>query len=263
MLKYLPMRTKAEMRVALAVLTIAAVILTVLLSTLALYLMTSGDPHEIWHINEVWMKGILFAILISGAVGTVFFGILLNTMRELYEARAQLNVIAQQDPLTGLLNRRGFDAAAAALIQQASARCDQLSALICDIDHFKKINDTYGHECGDQAIQHVATLLRRISSDRRHAVIGRHGGEEFAVILAGQTHREVACLAEELRSMIASSPFVWDQASVCLTISLGTSMSPPAAASVHSLLSRADAALFEAKSQGRNRVVQAPVALAA
>ena len=130
MLKYLPMRTKAEMRVALVVLTIAAVILTVLLSILALYLMTSGDPYETWHINEVWMKGILFAILISGAVGTIFFYTLLNTMRELYEARAQLNVIAQQDPLTGLLNRRGFDAAAAVLIQQSISRRDQLSALI-------------------------------------------------------------------------------------------------------------------------------------
>lgn len=263
MLKYLPIGSRAEVRVALVLLTIAVIVLSVLLTIIAIYMTTTGDPNAVVPEHEIWRNQILFSILISGTVGPLVLHGLLNTMRELHEARAQLNVIAQQDPLTGLLNRRGFDATAAVLIQQASARSDPLSALICDIDHFKRINDTYGHECGDRAIQHVATLLRRMSSDGLRAVIGRQGGEEFAVILAGQTHCEVDSLAEKVRSMIASTPFVWEQANVYLTISLGTSMSPPASASVHSLLSRADAALYEAKSQGRNRVVQAPVALAA
>jgi diguanylate cyclase (GGDEF)-like protein len=263
MLKYVPVSSKAEVRVALVVLTFAAVTLAVIFTIAALYLTTGSNSYEVRHVNDIWMRAIVFAVLISGTVGPLFIYGLLNTMRELHQARAQLEIIAQQDPLTGLLNRRGFDAAAAVLIQQASARCDQLSALICDIDHFKKINDTYGHECGDKAIQHVASLLRGISSGGRRAVIGRQGGEEFAVILAGQTPREVVSLAEELRSMIASTPFKWGEAHVYLTISLGTSMLPSDGASVHSLLSRADAALYEAKSRGRNRVVQAPVALAA
>jgi predicted signal transduction protein with EAL and GGDEF domain len=176
MLKYIEISSKAEIRVALVILTVAAIILSVLLSILALYMTTTGNPDAVVPEREIWINTITFTILIPGIVCPLVVHKLLNTMRELHEARAQLNVIAQQDPLTGLLNRRGFDAAAAVLIQQSSARCDHLSALICDIDHFKRINDTYGHECGDKAIQHVATLLRGISSHGRHAVIGRQGG---------------------------------------------------------------------------------------
>lgn len=263
MLKVLPTGSKAEIRIALVVLTAVAIVLSVLLAILALYMTTTGNPDAVVPERDIWIKTILFSILIPGIVCPLVVHKLLNTLHDLHQARAQLDTYAQQDPLTGLLNRRGFDAAAAALIEHADARCLQLSALMCDIDHFKRINDTFGHECGDRAIQHVATLLRGISTDGRHTVIGRQGGEEFAILLAGKTPREVAYLAEEIRSAIASTPLVWDGANVYLTISLGTSMSPPAAATVRSLLSRADAALYEAKSRGRNRVVQAPLAVAA
>lgn len=263
MFKAVSIKSRTEIRVALFVLTSAAVALSLGLAVVALWITTSGDPDAVIPERQIWSNTIFFATLIPGIVCPVVTHKLLNTLRELHEARSLLDEMARKDPLTGLLNRRGFDAAAAEMIEQSIARHEQLAALLCDIDHFKQINDTYGHACGDKAIQHVASLLKTISIDGRTAVIGRQGGEEFAIIMAGGTARDFAHVAEGIRSAISSTPLLWDQGTVHFTISIGMSLSPPVTASVHSLLSRADAALYEAKTSGRNRVVEAFIAAAA
>jgi diguanylate cyclase (GGDEF)-like protein len=261
--KKLPIASKSEIRITLIGLTLASVALSVGLAILALWLTTSGDPDTLVPEWEIWVNMIFFSALIPALVCPTVVHALLKTLRELHLARAELDAIAHRDPLTGLLNRRGFDEAAGALIGQAAARREVVSALLCDIDHFKRINDTYGHDCGDVAIRHVASVIRATLATSAKVAIGRQGGEEFAVIATGRSIRELAQLAELLRSTMAATPFNWEGEDISLTISLGTSMAPPTEASVKSLLSSADEALYEAKKRGRNRVVQAHFAMAA
>ncbi len=261
--KKLPIASKSEIRITLIGLTLASVALSVGLAILALWLTTTGDPDTLVPEWEIWVNMIFFSALIPALVCPTVVHALLKTLRELHLARAELDAIAHRDPLTGLLNRRGFDKAAGTLIGQAAARREAVSALLCDIDHFKRINDTYGHDCGDVAIRHVASVIRATLTTSTKVAIGRQGGEEFAVIATGRSIRELAHLAELLRSTMAETPFNWEGEDISLTISLGTSMAPPTEASVKSLLSSADEALYEAKKRGRNRVVQAHLAMAA
>jgi diguanylate cyclase (GGDEF)-like protein len=262
-LKKLPIASKSEIWTALIGLTLASVALSVGLAIVALWMTTSGNPDTLVPEGEIWAHMIFFSALIPAMVCPTVVYALLNTLRELHLARAELDAIAHRDPLTGLLNRRGFDEAAAALIDQEIARREQVSALLCDIDHFKRINDTYGHECGDIAIRHVATVIRSTLTTFAKVAIGRQGGEEFAVIATGRSVREIAQMAEALRANVAATPFGWEGEDIRLTISVGTSMSASTGASVQSLLSSADEALYEAKRRGRNRVVQAQFAVAA
>jgi diguanylate cyclase (GGDEF)-like protein len=262
-LNKLPIASKSEIRLTLIGLTLVSIALSVGLAILALWLTTSGDPDALVPEREIWANMIFFSALIPAIVCPTVVHALLNTLRELHLARAELDAIAHRDPLTGLLNRRGFDEAAAALIGQAATRSEQVSAILCDIDHFKRINDTHGHDCGDMAIRHVANLIRTTLSAGAKVTLGRQGGEEFAVIATGLSVRELARIAEKLRATVAATPFNWEGEDITITISLGTSMSSSSRANVKSLLSGADEALYEAKRRGRNRVVQARFSAAA
>jgi two-component system cell cycle response regulator len=156
--------------------------------------------------------------------------------------------LATTDSLTGALNRRAFFERAT----QASERAQSgaaLAAIMFDIDHFKRINDSYGHAIGDKAIRLVAREAAMIDG-----FVGRLGGEEFAVLLEGATMTDAVQIAEELRSKVAAMRFVTESGVMTLTCSFGVSEWEPAD-TIDSLLKRADVALYAAKSGGRNRVV--------
>ena len=158
--------------------------------------------------------------------------------------------LASVDPLTGLHNRRVFFE----LAEEASGRCgerDALTAIMLDIDHFKRINDLYGHDVGDQAIAAVAK-----AAAIEGAVTGRLGGEEFAILLEGYTLAEAATLAEQMRARVAALRFDTANGAMTLTCSFGVSERKPGD-SIDDLLKRADVALYAAKTSGRNRVVTA------
>ena len=155
------------------------------------------------------------------------------------------------DPLTGLCNRRGF-------FEQATEACARvvppdgsLSAIILDIDNFKHINDSYGHETGDEAIRACAATAR-ISE----ALTGRLGGDEFALLLEDRPLSQAIEIAEDLRTRLAARPFDTGKDRIMLTWSVGVSEGRPGD-SVDQILARADAALYDAKLAGRNRVVGA------
>ena len=112
----------------------------------------------------------------------------LTLMTALDRARQELARVAATDQLTGLLNRRGFEEAAARVLDQAEEKGEPVAILMCDIDHFKSINDTYGHEFGDQSIRQVANMLAKLDHVPQ-AIAGRHGGEEFVVLLPGLSRR--------------------------------------------------------------------------
>ena len=178
----------------------------------------------------------------------------LRAAERLASMHHELIRLATIDPLTGLCNRRGF-------FEQATEACSRsdgsVSAIILDIDRFKSINDSYGHETGDEALRLCAAVART-----PEALAGRLGGDEFALILECRKLPEAIEIAEALRQRLSAHPLPTHKGPVTLTWSVGVGEASPGD-SIDQLLARADAALYEAKMAGRNRVVGADVELAA
>lgn len=158
----------------------------------------------------------------------------------------QVNEMATTDSLTGVANRRRFFE----LARSAFAAGGDLSALMIDIDHFKKINDTYGHQVGDDVIRGVVSRL----VGRTSGIVGRYGGEEFALLLPGVSALADA-VGEVLRAAVADEPIDTRSGPVAVTISVGAAVRQGPDETPDTLLGRADAGLYAAKQGGRNRVV--------
>jgi diguanylate cyclase (GGDEF)-like protein len=156
---------------------------------------------------------------------------------------------ADTDALTELPNRRAFDRAL------ARASRGPLALVALDIDHFKQVNDTLGHAAGDAALRHLARVLREGLRDGD--VAARVGGEEFEVLLPGGDLRLGLEVAERLRAQVEARPFQAEGTELRLTLSCGVSAFPDPVASADNLVKMADAALYQAKRDGRNRVVAA------
>jgi diguanylate cyclase (GGDEF)-like protein len=163
-----------------------------------------------------------------------------------------LHAEARNDPLTGLLNRRGFDERMTAELARASRSAENIAVVTFDIDRFKQINDTAGHEAGDHVLVRVGATLREHA--RAADVVARVGGEEFAVVLPGCTGGEAAAVAERIRKQLAGAPPAGVPAA---TVSAGVAAAR-APADLSRLLRASDAALYAAKQAGRNRVALAP-----
>jgi len=157
---------------------------------------------------------------------------------------------AMTDLLTGLFNRRAFLDAADRLIAQRARKSLPVSVLMFDLDRFKSINDRYGHAVGDDALKRFADTAA--ASMRSTDIIGRLGGEEFAAIIPG-TPAEAAMVAERVRTAFEVAGVEISSHLIGATVSIGVATAVPPVATA-SLLSRADAALYRAKHNGRNRV---------
>jgi two-component system cell cycle response regulator len=163
--------------------------------------------------------------------------------------------MAITDPLTGLYNRRYMENHLSSLVEQAAARGKPLTALVLDIDYFKAINDSHGHDAGDDVLREFATRIRK--SIRGIDLACRHGGEEFVIVMPETDMAVATIVAERLRRRIASEPFTIQQGSgsVEVTISIGLATLDTVDDNAASILKRADQALYRAKRDGRNRVV--------
>jgi diguanylate cyclase (GGDEF)-like protein len=174
----------------------------------------------------------------------------------LIKDRERQRQLAVRDGLTGLYNRRAFNELLASAIAGEDRRPEgRLGLVLLDIDHFKKLNDTYGHPAGDAALRSLARLLAQDLRKGDHAA--RYGGEEFVVILPGSDHDRSMQAAERLRQALAKHRFVHDGSRIPLTASLGVAVWPDDAREPDALLAAADRGLYAAKQAGRNRVVAA------
>jgi two-component system cell cycle response regulator len=164
--------------------------------------------------------------------------------------------LAVTDQLTGLHNRRYMETQLAALVKRASMGGEPVAALMIDIDHFKKINDTYGHVAGDSVLRQLAGLVRpRI---REHDIFGRVGGEEFGILLPEVDLLGAKVVAEKVRIAVEAASFLIKDETFGATVSLGcASLDGTTQDSAERLYERADKALYAAKRAGRNRVVVA------
>jgi diguanylate cyclase (GGDEF)-like protein len=163
------------------------------------------------------------------------------------------------DPLTNLYNRRFFEKRAQEEVSRSLRHQLPLTMLMLDVDHFKRINDTYGHQTGDKVLQTVAKYLR--DSVRQTDICGRYGGEEFVLLLPNTPGRNAVFLANRLRAGVADilHSGLGIPRDVAITVSGGVATCPRDATTLDDLVCRADEALYEAKRAGRNRIVQAGI----
>ncbi len=175
---------------------------------------------------------------------------LVEQVQKVNELNHQLEVLSTTDSLTGVKNRRAFEHSLDQELALVDRRATPLSLVIVDVDHFKKVNDTYGHTAGDGVLQTIAALLTQ--SARTVDIVARIGGEEFAVILPNTDQTSALMVAERMRATVANE--AWPH--LPMTISLGTATLLNLE-KASGLFLRADKAMYLAKTLGRNRVVQA------
>lgn len=179
--------------------------------------------------------------------GRVWF---FRDVTERKRGEAALRDLACRDPLTGELNRGHFMERAAEEQERAKRHQHPLGVLMLDLDHFKSINDQYGHAAGDKVLE---TVCKRWRSVLRNAdLLGRLGGEEFAILLPDSDWEATRLVAERLRSSIADQPVYSGAIEIFCTVSGGVTLLAPTDASIEDALYRADIALYRAKNQGRN-----------
>ncbi|MGV3680604.1 MAG: GGDEF domain-containing protein [Acidovorax sp.] len=168
----------------------------------------------------------------------------------------ELRHLAEVDPLTNIFNRRAF----LTLLDKAMSNAQRTSGaglpvLVMDLDHFKKVNDTWGHQCGDEVLRHFVLLANRCL--RREDVLGRLGGEEFAIALPNADHEGARTVAERLCALVAAQPAPTERSAIPITVSIGVTLSVPGE-KPETVLQRADEAMYLAKERGRNRVEVLP-----
>ena len=178
---------------------------------------------------------------------------ILDLQAELVAAREVLREQATHDPLTCLWNRSSIMDILTRELAKAEREASSVGVIMADLDHFKEINDTFGHLAGDAVLCEAAKRMQ--ASMRSYDAVGRYGGEEFLIVLPGSTNSTAVHLAERLRSALSREPVRLAESSVAFTISLGVSKSIPGEGMSPELVIRAaDEALYRSKELGRNRV---------
>jgi len=178
---------------------------------------------------------------------------IVTLQKDIIAAREELRILATQDFLTATMNRRVILDHVGQELVRAQRKRSSLSLAMADIDHFKRINDTYGHLGGDEILREVS---RRLSASLRpYDAVGRFGGEEFLVVMAECGEAEACSIGARLRTCVSEEPIVWGDHSIEVTISVGISTAADTCGlTVENLIHVADDALYRAKSAGRNRV---------
>ncbi len=212
----------------------------------SLWVLTGNDPAGLGFIaNLTYLMAMAGVVIIS-------MGFLAITTECLMK---RVQALAEQDPLTGIHNRRSFFTIAAHIWKRRDRDDETVAAMVLDLDHFKTVNDTHGHAVGDDALRHVVRLATAVL--RGDDLMARFGGEEFVILLSGTTAGNARAVAERIRQAVASSPLpLADGTLLRVTGSIGLATTVPGDwhQTIDQLIDRADRALYRAKAKGRNRV---------
>jgi diguanylate cyclase (GGDEF)-like protein len=236
-------RDRIDDLTAIAFLVTAAALLA---RPVVTYLYEGAIQSDTESPDSIWFVSFRFFAALSWLSIAILFLFRINTDR--------LKDLAYQsltDPLTGILNRRGLLGVGEGMVQEAS-QAKPVTLLICDIDHFKSINDTYGHRVGDGVIRDFAEVLRRAAADAGYAV-GRIGGEEFVALLPATALARGKAFADHIRTTFLNRSHKGVPASHVVSVSIGIAETT-GGESLDALIERADRALYRAKDGGRNRV---------
>lgn len=242
-LSWVDLSAKGKGRVA-----VFTVLGTLCCVAIALFVDSFSFSTGVFALKDRWTNNILIPLIIAPP----FFVFLLVKLRQLAIAHDDLLVVATTDGLTSCLTRRAFAALVDGYMERLSLEAPQSGALlIIDVDHFKAVNDRFGHEHGDEALKSVASAIR--SSVREIDLVGRIGGEEFGVFLPGLRPTLAAAIAERIRTAVDALAFRPLGETCSLSVSVGGTTFEQKA-SFTELFRQADERLYAAKHQGRNRV---------
>jgi diguanylate cyclase (GGDEF)-like protein len=194
----------------------------------------------------------VLSLLLTSAICFAYTSRSLSFFRRLTEANDLLRVQAARDPLTGVMNARAYYAVTERLIRLSLRTREPFSVLFVDLDHFKSINDRYGHEAGDTVLKEVAACIARNARDCD--AFGRIGGEEFSLFLPNTDLAGAEVVAEKLRTSIEALELSVGEARLKVTASIGVARNQPEHQSIAEIQRLADQAMYLAKKQGRNRV---------
>jgi diguanylate cyclase (GGDEF)-like protein len=221
----------------------------VIASRVSLACMTLSAGELLQIIFSISAAAILFSWIIASRIR--------QTLTRIELKHQELVSSARIDGLTGLLNRPGFDAVAAEAFEETRRWGQLVSALLCDIDAFRGLNERYGHKAGDRALKNLAEVLEE-SIGRRPAIIGRHGGDEFVILLPGIDLNEATMIAERLCEACEARALIHQHPAAKFTISVGVGTEALAPSELGGLLRQTDAALYQAKRAGGNQVASGP-----
>jgi diguanylate cyclase (GGDEF)-like protein len=235
---------------------VAAIFVSAFLTSLVIVLRL-GVACVTLKAAELWQIIFLISAAPTVLIGCIIAIRLRQTLTRIERKHEELVSSARIDGLTGLLNRPGFDAVAAETFAETRRSGQPVSALMCDIDAFRGLNDRYGHEAGDLALINLAELLEE-SMGRRSVILGRYGGDEFAILLPGIDLNEATMIAGRLCEACEARGLVHQHPAGKFTISVGVGTQASGASDLGGLLRQTDAALYRAKRAGGNRVASGP-----
>jgi diguanylate cyclase (GGDEF)-like protein len=210
----------------------------------------NGKKLETGHVAKLAKEDLIklgnsiVKYLPAGEIEIIFYG--------------NLNQAANTDPLTKCFNKGYFTEALEAEAKRAKVLATKLSLIFMDLDHFKKVNDTYGHEGGDFVLKEFTNLVRSIGVLKQKDIFARYGGEEFCLMMPGTSLEDAAQVAETLRGKVHAHEFNYEGKRIPVTTSLGVAELRSDHDSPQDLVKAADKALYESKQGGRNRVTLAP-----
>ena len=207
--------------------------------------------------SELWQ----FMLSVSAApailIGLIIAARMRQTLTGLKITHEELVSLAMIDGLTGLLNRPGFDAVAAEAFEKTRRLGQPVSALVCDIDAFRRLNDRYGYDAGDRALRNLTEVLEEVIG-RRSVILGRRGGDEFVILLPGIDLKEAVSISEDVCEACEARALVQQEPAAKFTISIGVGTGSSGASELGGLLRQTDAALYRAKRAGGNQVASGP-----
>lgn len=242
---------KSRMRILLPlILTVLTYVMYVLLyrhmmrHSPAILIKAEGVP-------VLFMANTFVTFFLIGVVSFNFIIEMLDSTKALVTKNESLGHVANVDPLTGLLNRRGMEVHLEETMNLAKQKGALFSIIMGDIDNFKRINDTYSHECGDRALIHVADIMK--NAIRAGDAVGRWGGEEFLILVQG--NGDIArMIGERIRQTIEDHSFMYKDTEIRFTMTFGVSAYVPGFA-MTTIIKQADDKLYEGKTSGKNKVV--------
>lgn len=240
----------------LVILTAVAVAISVGVVFVVMALAMGFDFDRPIRLGLFWAISVSFSAVIPMLVTPLIGTSIIKVVSNLDRLSSELERMAETDQLTRLLNRRGFESASQRVLEELAASQSPAALLLCDIDHFKSLNDRFGHAFGDASLQAAAaTLCETLES--YGAVVARHGGEEFVALLPGLGQREAMAAAEDVRRLCENRAVTHDDKQAHFTMSVGVAVASASLRDMALMMREADQALYRAKREGRNRVVAA------